>query len=726
MNPLVRAYGKQKRWVNWKLEDRKGKKTKLPYTIAGTLASSTDPKTWATFAEAQKASPDVGIVFAPDCLLLGIDIDKCLEGTNITHEEKELIAQFIVEADTYTEISPSGTGLHLFFTLSEPWKPTTNKRAPYELYTHGRYFTVTGKAYKEMKKVRTITPEEAKTLLEILGYPWAKTEAPQQALPVAPVGSELSDDSIVSKMFASKNGKDIEMLYRGDLSKHKNDGSAGDMALCSHLAFWTGKNSTQMERMWSASPLGSRKKTQERKDYRDRTIAAAIANCKEVYSTTPKGHGGAEKKIAEELELLFTTVARKDGFEKEYTLNTENVCRILRKHPDFMGRFRFDMFRGVYEILPHETEKWRLLEDNDAVNVQTYISVLFSFFGKVGKDMSYDAIMKVSKENAFDSALDFVKTLKWDGVARLDTWLVKTYGVKDNEYHRAVGSNWMKGMVKRIVYPGCKFDYVLVLEGEQGTKKSTSLSILGGDWHVETTMGTDSKDFFMQFGGKVIVEFSEGETLSRTEVKRMKAIITMQTDKYRPPYERTSQEFPRRCVFAMTTNQSEYLKDETGNRRWLPVTVAMAEADIKWLEDNREQMFAEAYHRAITLNESLHEFPKEATKAEQELRKIRYENEDIIVDWYRNKVKDLDKEYGITVHMAYRDVLNGGLSGRPIDKYTEMKITDVFKNALKLTKRRPTVDGIQGVRWFDDTKGVPAPREMDDVEKMVHDINHKW
>src|ERR1019366_4581729 len=249
------------------------------------------------------------------------------------------------------------------------------------------------------------------------------------------------------------------------------------------------------------------------------------------------------------------------------------------------------------------------------------------------KDMVGDAIRLISRENQFDSAIDYIKSLKWDKTNRLDSWLHDVYGVSKNEYHTAVGSNWLKGLVKRITQPGCKFDYVLVLEGEQGTKKSTSLGILGGDWHVETVMSTDSKDFYMQFQGKAIVEFSEGETLTRTEVKRMKAIITTQVDKYRPPYEALSQDFPRRCVFAMTTNQSEYLKDETGNRRWLPITL-LKEADVEWLRANRDRLFAEAYYRLTTENETVHEFPLLATADQQAARRLDEPYTEDICRWY--------------------------------------------------------------------------------------------
>lgn len=404
-----------------------------------------------------------------------------------------------------------------------------------------------------------------------------------------------------------------------------------------------------------------------------------------------------------ELDLMFTT--NKDGV-RTYFLNTENVYRILTRHSDFAGLYRFDEFCNAFEIM--RRGKWRTLEDSDIINTQTAISSALPSFARISKDMVRDAMMKVSKECSVDTARDYVSTLVWDKIPRLDTWLTSVYGVEENEYHRAIGSNWLKGLVKRIVFPGCKFDYVLVLEGEQGVKKSTSLALLGGNWHVETAMSTETKDFFMQFSGKCIIEFSEGETLSRTEVKRMKAIITMQSDRYRMPYERATLDYPRRCVFAMTTNQSEYLKDETGNRRWLPVKVVLPEANIAWLEVNREQLFAEAYHRAVTLNETLYEFPKEDMIREQSARMIHDPNEDVISEWYHKEVRIQEKEAGITVHEVYTQALHRGFVQKPLDRYTEMMICQVLKNTLGLVRRRTMTNNSRAWRWFPSVMSTPS------------------
>lgn len=689
------------------------------------MGSSVDSRTWATLEECRAASDNVGIVFTPAQDLLGIDIDHCLKNNQIDHEQKENIQRLIEESDTYAEISPSGDGLHLFLALEEGGLALgANRHAPFECYTSGRYFTFTGRIFGERSDVRTVSHEEALRLLSIIGYPWKKDQDKSQSEslledtqvrperrqnnPAPQEDFKLNDERVLEKMFASKNGDKIKALYDGGGPKDK---SAADLSLCSHLTFWTQKDADQIERLWMASPLGGRKKTAERADYRSRTIATAIASCKEVYK--PSAQRLMEKvqeaspDVEVKLDLLFTVNAKKDIV---FTQNTENICRVLRKHPDFTSQFRYDSFKTVLEM--KTKGKWRSIDNNEIVSVQTAISIVLPCFAKVGKDMVYDAMIKVCYENEIDSAAEFVRSITWDKKKRLDSWLSLTYGVPDDIYHRAVASNWIKGLVKRIIEPGCKFDYVLVLEGIQGSKKSTSLAILGGDWHVETTMSTDNKDFFMQFQGKAIVEFSEGETMSRTEVKKMKAIITTQIDRYRAPWGRTSQDFPRHCVFAMTTNQEQYLKDETGNRRWLPVAVQFREANVEWLAENRDQLLAEAYHRVIVAKESIHEFPHAETLAAQESRRILEPNTDLISDWYYNVLTQEKRKEGVTIHMVYQDVLNRGFVTRTLSRFEEMSIADVLKSSIGLLKKRTKIGGSQQWRWFNEQDGEASESEI--------------
>jgi len=693
-SPIEQKYGHLKQFVNWKLETRKGKATKLPYQVNGKLASSTDPATWSTYQEAAAKSKNIGIVLTG--ALLCVDLDHVLKDGKL---ENPKLQKFIDEANTFTEISQSGEGLHVFFALTEPLTLTVNKKAPAEAYVSGRYIATTGVSFGTTLPVRTIDAQEAHELLELAGLrqtdPFSKVNEATTHLDPIP------DDVLLQKIFGASNGAAIRALYDGDTSAYKKDASSADLALCNHLAFWCGRNAEQMERIWLSSPLAKRAKTKQRADYRARTIAAAISHCDEVYTPST---------IAAEADDLGLLSVGK-GDKKKYPLNTENICRILRNHAEYKGTLRFDSFRSAAER--RADGAWRALTDVDAIDVQTRISILFPQFVMLGKNMAWDALMKVTEENKYDSASDFLKSLTWDGTKRLDSWLSSTYHTPDDKLHRSIGSNWIKGLVKRIVEPGCKFDYVLVLEGPQGIGKSTSLGVLAGSLgHVETTMSTDNKDFFMQFLGNSIVEFSEGETLSRTEVKRMKALITVQIDKYRPPYGRVVTENPRRSVFAMTTNQEEYLKDESGNRRWLPVAV-IGNADIAWLKENRDQLLAEAYYRVVSLHETTYEFPQEEIERAQQERRVHNPNGERIVDWYFNQLGVSGREEGITAEQVFQYAFNSGFSGRGITHAEEINITDVLKTLLHLTKKRVMIHSVQANRWF------PSARTMEIVEPAV-------
>jgi len=677
MNPLHEKYGDRPVWVNWKLETRNNKQTKLPYQTNGKLASVSNPKTWTTYDNAAQKSSNIGIVLTG--ALLVVDLDHVLDAEGNVLAAYTSLQTFLDAADTFIEISQSHTGLHAFFALTEPLILLTHKHAPAEAYVDKRYIATTGVPFGVLKPIRTITAAHAVELLALVGLSQEKRQS---------TGGETTfeDNELLERMWSAKNGAVIQKLYNGDIAKYDGDESRADAALLLHLAFWSGRNAAQMERVWLASPLAKRAKTQERADYRTRSIESAIKNCKEVYTSPTSG-----------IDFLFTTGAKG---EKLYNKNTENVCRILRHHADFKGKIRFDQFKNRIEI--QDGKEWRAFIDSDAIDIQTRISILFPFMRSIGKEMVFDAAVKVGKEMAIDSGADFIRGLKWDQKPRLDEWLSKTYGTPSDPYHVAVGANWLKGMVRRIVGPGSKFDYVLVLEGPQGIKKSMSLSVLGyindkENWHVESTMSPDSKDFFMQFEGKAIIEFSEGETLSRTEVKKMKSIITTASDRYRPAYGRIAEDFPRRCVFAMSTNQEEYLKDETGNRRWLPVKVIAGEVDIEWLRSNRDQLFAEAYERVMVRKETTYEFPIEETIRQQEARRVSDPNADKIVDWYWSlMVSDEMRKDGITVEMVFKGALSGFGS---MKKYEEMAIADVLKNTLKLTRVRRAIGGVQLWRW---------------------------
>lgn len=420
--------------------------------------------------------------------------------------------------------------------------------------------------------------------------------------------------------------------------------------------------------------------------------------------------GGRAVKKAATIEFMVDK-------NKNPIKNLENIRKILTEDEQFIGRCVFDEFLQKHLYRDGKGGTYDELNDSNEITLTREISMKYEGMEMVNPAMLRMALMEVSHEFSIDAAKDWIQSIKWDGEKRLDTWLCKTYGVEENEYHTAVGSNWLKGMAKRIVEPGCKFDYVLVLEGKQGTKKSTSMGVLGGNWYVETTAAPDHKDFFMALQGNLIIEFSEGETLSRGEIKQLKAVITTQHDKFRAPYERHVQTHPRRCVFAMTTNQSEYLKDETGNRRWLPIA-CVGDADIEWLGENRDQLMAEALYRVAELKETTYEFPDSVT-AEQEKRQVVNPNTDRVREWYYNTIDENLRRQGITPHLVFTAAL-GMSDSHKFSRMDSIDIQNILK-VMKLEQKRVRVQGVRAYRWFEE--GAESPKSLMTEEEMKKELD---
>ena len=205
------------------------------------------------------------------------------------------------------------------------------------------------------------------------------------------------------------------------------------------------------------------------------------------------------------------------------------------------------------------------------------------------------AAQTVAKDRSFHPVRKYLGAVAWDGVQRLDRWLVTYLGAEDTNYTQAVGGRWLISAVARIYRPGAKADCCLILEGPQGIKKSTALKTLAGPFFTDELADLGSKDSALQTRGVWIIELSELDTLSRSEVSRIKAFMSRTTDRFRPPYGKRLVESPRQCVFAGTVNHSTYLRDDTGARRFWPVVCESIEIDL--LSRDRDQLWAEAKAR---------------------------------------------------------------------------------------------------------------------------------
>ena len=232
-------------------------------------------------------------------------------------------------------------------------------------------------------------------------------------------------------------------------------------------------------------------------------------------------------------------------------------------------------------------------------------------------------VQMASHEQRVSPPQVWLDSLQWDGVPRLGTWLHDYLGAKNDDYHWLVGQIMLRGAVARVMQPGCKFDYCMVLQGGQGAGKSSALRILGGEWFSDTPMQIGKADGYAVLRGALVVEVQELDSFARADATAVKQLLTTQVDVYREAYARRAISVPRQCVFFATTNTQEYLKDSTGARRFFPVAVE-AVVDTKGLAVVREQLWAEAvqqYKAAEALFPSREE-EKDLIMPQQQMRTL--------------------------------------------------------------------------------------------------------
>lgn len=273
-----------------------------------------------------------------------------------------------------------------------------------------------------------------------------------------------------------------------------------------------------------------------------------------------------------------------------------NAALILAHESGWAGCIAFDEFRNtpVWIRQPPPLEGIAMpslgpCAESDWVFVQQ--SLRHMRHVSFSKESIFDAVYCASQEQKFHPVRDYLSLVTWDGVPRVERWLSTYLGADDTPYMRLVSKWWLISAVARIFEPGCKVDTMMILEGPQGVGKSTALKILGQNWFCDTPIDLGNKDAYMVLKGKWLLEWAEMEAFFRADASKAKSFVTSPIDTYRPPYRREVVDVPRQCVFAGSLNLQEYLTDETGARRQLPVecgridTEALArDVDMLWAE----------------------------------------------------------------------------------------------------------------------------------------------
>lgn len=585
-------------WVNWKYQGRGGgKKTKVPVNAqTGGNARSDLPETWCTFTTAdwkkKKNNCDgVGVMFSGlgnGYMLCGVDIDNHANTVGGNPLQPEILELF---RGTYAEKSPSGNGCHILFMLSESfieqlkkvWAKYHNKKSEedIECYISGitnRYFTYTGDCIADYP----ITDMSA--ALQTFLDKYMLREQPQtQSKPVSVPVSDI--ETMLDIARGSKSGAAFCGLYDGgDTSAYSGDDSSADLALCQMLAFYLQGDYNKIDTAFRNSALMREKWNRE--DYRSATINKAIKSCNKFYTppqpknnTYTEGRGREGKKNLPPLDL--------DGFREWIKGRYELSFDAVRHETDF----------GAIENKGHEYFK--------ALNFPTYLEQELQHDFSTGINIS--AIERylnvIVGENVKNPLLDSIKAVKWDGVKRLQQ-VFDILHIED-KLSKIFLYKWFLQAIAMLHNGdnGKKFapEFVLVLQGRQGTGKTRFFQHLCPQnyWGEGETVDPRDKDTLIRITSKWIVEIGEIGSTMKKDVDILKAFLTRGTDDCRPPYGKKSMEYPRKTVFVATVNETEFLLDTTGNRRWavIPLDPALRidyASQIKTFDTM--QFWAEIYH----------------------------------------------------------------------------------------------------------------------------------
>lgn len=312
-------------------------------------------------------------------------------------------------------------------------------------------------------------------------------------------------------------------------------------------------------------------------------------------------------------------VDKKEGLRDTF----QNYLTILQNDPQLKDKLATDDFAHRYIVLGdlpwRELGPDRFWKNSDDAELRGYFE---TSYGTCSLRKTSDALDAIFARNRFHPVREYLNNLSWDGVPRVDKLLIDYLGADDTAFNRAVSRKTMCAAAARIMRPGIKFDYMLVLIGQQGIGKSSLFSRLAGKWFSDSLTTVQSKEAYEQLQGVWIIEMGELAATRKADVESLKHFLSKQTDAFRVAYGKHVTDFPRQCIFVGTTNDREFLKDRTGNRRFWPVPVTGKGVKNIWTDltdDEIGQIWAEALHlwsNGETLYLS-HELEEEARKVQE-------------------------------------------------------------------------------------------------------------
>jgi predicted P-loop ATPase len=666
-----------KSWCVWMLSDAQSgsKPRKVPINPrTGRPASTNDPSTFGTFAEASRRFDQggyngLGVLMSSGSGLTCIDIDFCLDVFGVPNDIANHALQLF---KGYNEVSQSGRGLHFFIRAKKPagckTKITHNGQSV-EIYSEHdkRFLCVTGNRFGGQEQAPILVEQDAlDQFLKFYGFYSTDTGVvtngiASQEVVVSDGDAEHSDAEIMKLLKVNNKRGKISRLLKGDIADYDCDHSAADLALCSEIAYYT-KDPEQLRRVFESSKLADREKWQ-RNDYRDRTISKALTGSSGYYWDDIKHRDCREKRADTEMrygsylsEGLRGLILDKRGFIQSCLANAAHI--LLNDHRT-MGAVGYNEFSGKVEALRALATVFGDSACNESGEVRnpdiTAIRIWLhrAYRMNVSKGDVDDAVTTWARNAPFNPVIKQLNSFheSWDRRPRLATWLIDYLGVDPTgceNYVRAIGAKFLIGMVARAFQPGCKMDTMLVLEGRQGAGKSLAVrkiaeAVYPAGFVEGLPTEVDSQEAVRAIRGALIVEMSELAALQgKASAEHIKSFISKQADTSRDPFARRAETWPRTCVFIGTTNDSSYIADVTGGRRFWGIKVGSI--NITGLTAVVGQLVGEAvaaYKAGETWHLSEEETIREATRQQND----RMETDtwdDAIIEWL--EAKGLEQE----------------------------------------------------------------------------------
>ncbi|WP_158027035.1 VapE domain-containing protein [Sporomusa sphaeroides] len=511
----------------------------------------------------------IGFMFSGSPFV-GIDIDHCVENGVISEFAQGIIQQM----NSYTEFSPSGTGIHIICRGTVPPGGNKNSKLGLEMYSSSRYFTMTGdtlSGYEQIIDAQAAIDEIHRQYL--LKKPAGQHKAGTTALNV---------DSIIALAVNSKQGQVFQKLYNGEWQGGYQSQSEADLAFCNMLSFWCARDAEKMDAIYRKSGL-LRDKWDEihgPDTYGNITIGKAIADCKEVY----------------EPQSWFPVVDQDNKPIKAAYENTAWLC-------DQLGvQFR-------YNTLTKEVDADN--ENFKALSFDSAMTLLRSFFHqhglKVSKADLFDSIGLIAEQNRYSPVVEYLNEClqNWDRKSRVEelfNWFtLNPEAEQDRKLLFLLFEKWLISCVNMAFNNGKdSAQGILILKGPQGIGKTRWVSLILPDenWTKDgIQLDPENKDDILKATCIWIGELGEIKgTMRRDKQDRLKSYITEKSDLLRKPYKRAAERMPRNTVYYGTVNGDDFLIDDTGERRFWVISITRVNPDDTL---DADQLWGEIAHKAL-------------------------------------------------------------------------------------------------------------------------------